>query len=328
MMEVAGILPVGAISGLTRRNLVMYQRFVALGCALAVSCLAHSAVAQPHGEYQVTAFNFPGNYSDTVTFDGIPEFIGTSPLGMVINERATNRPGTSGGIATNLGPALGFEESGIVVEYIYDTEDGLSFNDLVFDGWSISASNVDFGFEPWRLVQDTFFGFWRTPDGPVTIPQSAIDLGLTVGPHPTDPTIGQVVFFGNDPEEFPEGLIFFDLAVNSSLSSGALEFAFGVAPLSGLTIGAMYQKVNADVTGDTDDDGDVDITDLNNVRNNFGSQGNPIVGDTAPFNGIVDITDLNNVRNNFGVGPGGSPVPEAGAAAHGNIRWRVVVPPQ
>ncbi|MDZ4779309.1 MAG: PEP-CTERM sorting domain-containing protein [Planctomycetia bacterium] len=68
---------------------------------------------------------------------------------------------------------------------------------------------------------------------------------------------------------------------------------------------------NPDQPGDTDGDGDVDITDLNNVRNNFGSQGNPVVGDTSPFDGDVNITDLNNVRNNFGVVPGGaSAVPE------------------
>ncbi|MDZ4779300.1 MAG: hypothetical protein SGJ19_03505, partial [Planctomycetia bacterium] len=55
-----------------------------------------------------------------------------------------------------------------------------------------------------------------------------------------------------------------------------------------------------DVEGDTDDDGDVDITDLNNVRNNFGSAAPPI-GDTDE-DGDVDISDLNAVRNNFGVG--------------------------
>jgi hypothetical protein len=62
--------------------------------------------------------------------------------------------------------------------------------------------------------------------------------------------------------------------------------------------------------GDTDGDLDVDITDLNNVRNNFSGEG---LGDTDDDND-VDITDLNNVRNNFGAGaPVG--VPEPGSAA-------------
>jgi hypothetical protein len=60
------------------------------------------------------------------------------------------------------------------------------------------------------------------------------------------------------------------------------------------------------VLGDTDDDQDVDITDLNNVRNNFSGTG---LGDTDGDND-VDITDLNNVRNNFGAGPGANAVPE------------------
>ncbi len=48
--------------------------------------------------------------------------------------------------------------------------------------------------------------------------------------------------------------------------------------------------------GDTNCDGEVDIIDLNNVRNNFGGTG---LGDTDGDN-VVGIQDLNNVRNNFG----------------------------
>jgi hypothetical protein len=53
---------------------------------------------------------------------------------------------------------------------------------------------------------------------------------------------------------------------------------------------------NEGVAGDTNDDGVVDLTDLNNVRNNFGGTG---LGDTDG-NGVVDLNDLNAVRNNFG----------------------------
>lgn len=60
--------------------------------------------------------------------------------------------------------------------------------------------------------------------------------------------------------------------------------------------------------GDTDDDGDVDLDDLNNVRNNFGGSGDPILGDTDDDQD-VDLDDLNAVRNNFGA-TGGSAVPE------------------
>jgi len=63
------------------------------------------------------------------------------------------------------------------------------------------------------------------------------------------------------------------------------------------------------ITGDTDMDGDVDITDLNNVRNNFGGAGSPILGDTDEDND-VDISDLNAVRNNFGRSTRAPTVPE------------------
>jgi autotransporter-associated beta strand protein len=53
------------------------------------------------------------------------------------------------------------------------------------------------------------------------------------------------------------------------------------------------------VVGDTNRDGVVDLTDLNNVRNNFGRGGPGVEGDTNG-DGVVDLTDLNNVRNNFG----------------------------
>jgi len=55
--------------------------------------------------------------------------------------------------------------------------------------------------------------------------------------------------------------------------------------------------------GDTNLDGVVDISDLNNVRNNFGRAGNTFPGDTTG-DGVVNIDDLNAVRNNFGAGAG------------------------
>ncbi len=66
--------------------------------------------------------------------------------------------------------------------------------------------------------------------------------------------------------------------------------------------------------GDTDDDGDVDLEDLNATRNQFGATGlddGSLDGDAFPFDGLVDLGDLNGVRNNFGVGPGApNAVPE------------------
>jgi hypothetical protein len=58
--------------------------------------------------------------------------------------------------------------------------------------------------------------------------------------------------------------------------------------------------VSPGLTGDTDKDGDVDLDDLNNVRNHFDETGENILGDTAPYDGVVDLNDLNRVHDNFG----------------------------
>lgn len=65
----------------------------------------------------------------------------------------------------------------------------------------------------------------------------------------------------------------------------------------GFTIGDPDEPA---LPGDADGNGRVDVVDLNHVRNNFGQQGDGVLGDTYPFDGSVDIVDLNAVRNNFG----------------------------
>ncbi len=54
------------------------------------------------------------------------------------------------------------------------------------------------------------------------------------------------------------------------------------------------------IPGDANGDDVVNVEDLNLVRNHFGAAGEPIPGDTFPYNGRVDIEDLNAVRNHFG----------------------------
>jgi hypothetical protein len=61
-------------------------------------------------------------------------------------------------------------------------------------------------------------------------------------------------------------------------------------------VGGGIFDIQAVLHGDTNFDAQVDITDLNNVRNNFGGYG---LGD-ANGDHYVGIDDLNAVRNNFG----------------------------
>lgn len=72
----------------------------------------------------------------------------------------------------------------------------------------------------------------------------------------------------------------------------------GIDP-SGARVGWVALLDEIELTGDTNRDGTVDLTDLNNVRNHFDDSGSPILGDTN-FDCGVDLTDLNAVRNHFG----------------------------
>lgn len=61
--------------------------------------------------------------------------------------------------------------------------------------------------------------------------------------------------------------------------------------------------------GDTNGDFKVDIADLNNVRNYFGT--NDYRGEAFPLDGIVNINDLNTIRNSFGTSSVATPEPSS-----------------
>ena len=71
--------------------------------------------------------------------------------------------------------------------------------------------------------------------------------------------------------------------------------------------------------GDADGDADIDLDDLNAVRNNFG--GIALGGGDTDNDGDVDLDDLNAVRNGFGAGPlpvtASAAVPEPSSLALG-----------
>ncbi len=92
-----------------------------------------------------------------------------------------------------------------------------------------------------------------------------------------------------------------DVAENEFFDADGFAFQFGVF-----------------IPGDTYPfDGKVDLYDLNNVRNNFGEEGEfGLPGDTPRFDGVVDLSDLNAVRNNFGLNvDGANAVPEPSTLA-------------
>jgi enediyne biosynthesis protein E4 len=75
-------------------------------------------------------------------------------------------------------------------------------------------------------------------------------------------------------------------------------------PVTGLV--QQFTNVSVDtlltaveLPGDTNNDGAVNLADLNNVKNNFGAAGLPLMGDLNG-DGVVNLADLNMVKNYFG----------------------------
>lgn len=74
-----------------------------------------------------------------------------------------------------------------------------------------------------------------------------------------------------------------------------------------------WEPLPIGIPGDTNNDGLVNIDDLNAVLNNFGLGelgGPPIPGDAFPFDGRVSLDDLNLVHNFFGTSAETAAVPE------------------
>jgi hypothetical protein len=99
---------------------------------------------------------------------------------------------------------------------------------------------------------------------------------------------------GNYPEE--SWVYFF--GDDLTLENGRLTGVFESGDVADYAASGNVAIVRSDyIAGDADFDGDVDLSDLNLVRNNFGLFA---AGDVS-LNGLVDLADLNLVRNNFGL---------------------------
>ncbi len=96
---------------------------------------------------------------------------------------------------------------------------------------------------------------------------------------------------------------------DESLRDESFNYAAGGKPLARYVryevVGGAHWStlgeinVQGTLPGDANGDLQVDLVDLNLVRNNFGLSGEGVEGDTNGDD-TVDLVDLNNVRNNFG----------------------------
>jgi hypothetical protein len=80
------------------------------------------------------------------------------------------------------------------------------------------------------------------------------------------------------------------------MDNGVLnKTAFG-----GVSVDVGSVLVGAELLGDSNADGHVDLTDLSTVLNNFGSATNAWTSGNFDGGATVDLTDLSDVLNNFG----------------------------
>jgi len=95
----------------------------------------------------------------------------------------------------------------------------------------------------------------------------------------------------------------------------------GLAATQTFTVRVIAPIGCGGVLGDTNGDGLVGLTDLNNVRNGIGQVGNGLMED-VDCNGVVDLIDLNIVRNQFGLEPQAS-ASRLSVSTDEEVFWRI-----
>ena len=117
---------------------------------------------------------------------------------------------------------------------------------------------------------------------------------------------------------------------SGGVNSTGLPANFGIAVMDnavlnkstfgGLTVDANSVLVSAEILGDSNADGNVDLTDLSAVLNNFGSTTSAWTSGNFDGAATIDLTDLSDVLNNFGANnPNASFLPPAVALGGGSI---------
>lgn len=262
--------------------------------------------------YLFSATNFDGNIGETedpvtreiidhgtppveLTFDGIPETAG----GMIVNESVTAFPGIPGGIhAENQAGIDGvfefdltiWENAGELVQFDFQTVDGGYISDEV-DTSAITMRELDWAnsdpgsfpafFSELSDEQGDFFLYYSKDGVPVTGYEIQLDVGLLVGPHPTDPNVPEVVYIAYSDGQvnelaarFPGGL---DMTYGTSqLNEGAtwedLAYAVGIIDqldgVNGLGFGFLIDPPTGEdisIPGDVNLDGAFNTMDFDDM---------------------------------------------------------------
>jgi hypothetical protein len=96
--------------------------------------------------------------------------------------------------------------------------------------------------------------------------------------------------------------IFTSATLGSTFAIAVMDNAvLNKATFGGVSVDANSVLVGAELLGDSNADGHVDLTDLSTVLNNFGSTTNAWTSGNFDGASTIDLTDLSDVLNNFGL---------------------------
>jgi hypothetical protein len=251
----------------------------------------------------VSQFTLDGSTLDDLTGGGA-----TGRTGMAFAPDGSILVGSFGDQATGEGQILKFNtETQVFETFIGPSQALFGAGNLVVDGNSLYVAA---GFAGGVFKYDATTG---EPD-PTFTPIMGLEFpaSLTLAPGGDELLVG-ILGFVNGTGRIDRYSL--DGELLGTFASAQQDPSQGFFEATGM----LVVSPDFTVVGDADNDGDVDLTDLNLVRNHFGATGaddGSLDGDAYPFNGVVDLEDLNAVRNNFG---GTATVPEPSSVALGLV---------
>ena len=281
-----------------------------------------------------------------IRFDGVEEQAGE----VFINERLHEFTGVAGGISAVQASGIDgetefqltdWENPGEIIEFSFRTADGEwianddfdhSFYALTGLEWEGSANDSS----P-QFFETSFYFYW-SKDGDLTTQYETVqpEIGLLVGEHPFDETVPEVVYIAYSESQveditnpFPGGMDVIAGTTQLDENNGSYSLLSSVVGLGDFGRFDFQDTANefhvgflvvppepagmGGLLGDVDGDGDVDLTDFNILKSNFGLSPAGLEQGDTDGDGDIDLTDFNILKENFGAVA--QAVPEPGAAA-------------
>lgn len=191
-------------------------------------------------------------------------------------------------------------------------QDGDYYKDVSFDGTSFLMTGGVVEDSMWLWVDEARFegGTIGVPSARITAPSGTFNItggkisaSLYCDRHQCNVNYTGYSFRSYK-YEYPLNHDFYYYSIEGVLTDGNfIEMGLQADSLNGgADIYPHFTLLDSSLPGDTDGDYDVDLTDLNTIRNNFGLQNADRNSGDLDADGMVGLGDLNEARNSFGSG--------------------------